>query len=649
MSLKMRSFKKSIIRADLLQLWGLALIYGGMIFFGTFFDFYLNDTTYGNSIPYSFTGSRFYSYSLLANFFGIIAGAVLALRIFSFLYSTRAISFYHGLPFSRKSIFKSKVLSGVILLTVPVLVNFVIVGLSKLCGSAIQIRWTGLFYWLGNQLIYSLLTFSFVTFSVMLSGNILSLLLICLIFVMSPALITGFVHTVCQCFLLGYGYTPESFISYFYIMPDVLLFKARGIIYIAAIPAFLILSFFMYKKRDLERCGEAIVFPVLKTLFVYLAGLLGGIFSYFYFSIWSFRSLAFMLPFGIVAIIIANMINRRGVTLKGAFKHILIFTALVFISIGALKVDIIGFERRIPSIDKVESVTVFPDMSYRHFNVRRKIGRYGITDTEDIKKVMDYHRHSIETGNTDRINLPNNVEITYKLKNGRTLKRLYNVNLWNEKEYFESVLSLDKVKKVLYPTYKGTNLKYVSINLYNFMDNLLVYPDNPLFDKLIEAMDKDIENLSYIENAILFNNSMSFNTPLYADIEFKDPQMDTKDKLDSTYFPISFGFTNTIELLKEAGLYDRFMTANNIRSVGIDKDDDDNGSLLVGDYKVDEIITEPERMREILNELQTGYKNPIWWSDDDGEDSNRSLYNEYIFLDKSGKTHTFVLLKSARK
>ena len=68
MSLKMRSFKKSIIKADLLQLWVLALIYGGMIFFGTFFDFYLNDSTYGNAVPYSFTGSRFFAYSVISIF-----------------------------------------------------------------------------------------------------------------------------------------------------------------------------------------------------------------------------------------------------------------------------------------------------------------------------------------------------------------------------------------------------------------------------------------------------------------------------------------------------------------------------------------------------------------------------------------------------
>ena len=291
MSLKMRSFKKSIIKADLLQLWVLSLIYCGIIFFGTFFDFYLNDSTYGNAVPYSFTGSRFFAYSIVSNFFGIIAGAILALRLFSYLYSTKAISFYHGLPFSRKSIFVSKVFSGVGLLTGPVLINFAIVALSKLCGSAIQIRWMSLLYWLGNQLIYSLLAFSTVAFTVMLSGNVLALLLIYFIFIISPALITGFVHTVCQYFLLGYGYTPEKFITYFYITPDVLLFKARGIIYVAAIPILFVTSYFMYKKRSLERCGEAIVFPVLKTLFVYLAGLLGGIFSYFYFNIWDFRSL----------------------------------------------------------------------------------------------------------------------------------------------------------------------------------------------------------------------------------------------------------------------------------------------------------------------------------------------------------------------
>ncbi|MBR4173646.1 MAG: hypothetical protein IKR46_04660, partial [Clostridia bacterium] len=168
MSLKMKSCKKSIFFSDVKRFWVFSLLYGGVIFFSTFFDFYLNRQPYGNRIPYSFVGSRFFSYSCLSNFFGLTAGAVMALMLFSFLYSVSAISFYHGLPFKRKSIFVTKFLSGVFLLTVPVLINFAIVAVTKLCGSDIQIRWLSLIYWLGNQMIYSLLTFACVIFAIMI-------------------------------------------------------------------------------------------------------------------------------------------------------------------------------------------------------------------------------------------------------------------------------------------------------------------------------------------------------------------------------------------------------------------------------------------------------------------------------------------------
>ncbi len=646
MSLKMKSCKKSIFNADIKRFWVFSLIYGGIIFFGTFFDFYLDRLPYGNAVPYSFTSSRFFASSCIANFFGICAGAILALVLFSYLYSTSAISFYHGLPFKRKSIFISKLASGAVLLILPVLINFAIVALTKLCGSDIQIRWLSLLYWLGNQLIYSLLAFACVTFAVMLSGNILSLLATCLLLGIAPAVIIGFVHMTCQNYLLGYAYDPTSFFTYFYITPDILLFKLRGIIYVAAIPALLIIAYFMYKKRDLERCGEAVVFPKAKIFFIYFAGLLGGIFSYFYFSIWSFKSLLFMLPFGILAVIIANMINRRGITLKGALTHTVIFTALVLFMLGAFRSDIIGFEKRMPDTENIASVTVLPDRYY--YSRTKDMQKYEITDKSDIEKVKEFHGHNIEKGENDGAVLPSSVQISYKLENGRTITRAYNVNFAEEKEYFGAIADLTQTKMMLYPIYNAEDIQIKSVDLHNFMESLILYPDNEITDKLIAAICEDIKNLPYEENAGLLWNSMNCETPLYADIEYADLKKKAEDESkdikstvsESIYFPISFGFTKTVELLKEYGYYDRFMTVKNISAVGIDKNDDGKGGLSVKDYNVDEIITDPQKMQEILDSLQTAYRKPVWY-----RDGMEQIYDEYIFLDKNGDTHCFVLLQ----
>lgn len=638
MNLKMKSCKKSILVADIRQLWIFSLIYAGIIFFGTFFDFYLDRLRYGNAVPYSFVNSRFFQYNCLSNFFGIVAGAVLALRLFTYLYSTSAISFYHGLPFKRKSIFISKFLSGAVLLIVPVLINFAIVALTKICGLDIQIRWMSLIYWLGNQLIYSLLSFSCVIFAVMLSGNILSLLGTCLLLGIAPAVIIGFIHTICQNYLWGYAYNPENFITYFYIMPDTLLFKLRGLIYVIAIPALLIISYFMYKKRDLERCGEAIVFPKLKIAFIYFAGLLGGIFSYFYFSIWSFKSLLFMLPFGIAALIIANMINKRSITLKGAFTHTIIFTAFVFIMLGAFRFDVVGFEKRMPNIDNIKSVTVVPD---RYYGFRSDdIEKYAITDKDGIEKVSAYHEYNISKEKEVNGTLPSNVEICYTLANGRTLKRRYNVNFIDDKEYFEPISDLEQIKRLLYPIYKAEDIQIANIDLHNFLASIMLYPNSSFTDSLIEAMQEDIKNLQYSENAALIWNSMNGETPLYVDIEYKNLENGYDRKPCSIYFPISFGFSKTMEVLKEYGYYDRFMTVKNIDAIGIDRNDDNKGGQILKDYQVDEIITEAEEMQEILDNLQNAYKKPVWY-----QDNINQVYDEYIFLDNRGETHFFTLFQ----
>ncbi len=639
MNSKTKSFKKSIFCADMRRFWSFSLAYGAAVFFGAFFDFYLNNTPYGNAVPYNFVNSRFFASSCIANFFGVIAGAVLALILFSYLYSTSSVSFYHGLPFKRKSIFVSKLCSGIVLLLVPMIIVFAIIGITKLCGSYIQIRWLSLFYWFGNQVIYSLLAFSCVTFAAMLSGNILSLLAMGALLFISPAVIIGFIHMACQNYLLGYAYDPTNYFAYFYITPDILLFKARGIIYVIAIPILLIISYLMYKKRDLERCGEAVVFPKLKIGFVYFAGLLGGIFSYFYFSIWEYKSLLFVLPFGIAAVIIANMINRRAVTLKGSTKHIVIYTALILLMLGSFRSDIIGFEKRIPDTDKITSVSVLPDRYYtRRFQDNSDF--YKITKDEDIKKVIEYHRHNISKTMEDMQFMPNNVEITYTLKNGRTVKRAYAVNFSEEKEYFEEIADLTQIKMVLYPIYNADNLEVLNIDLHNSLTDEIIYPNNPMSKELIAALNKDIENLPYEENAALLWNAVNLCTPLNIDIDYKDlSEKEQKPYAKSSiYFPISFGFTNTMDVLKKYGYYDRFMTVKNIESLGIDRNDDNKGSLTLKDDTVDEIITDPEKMQEILDTLQTTYRNPVWYNQGENE-----IYDEYLFLDKQGDIHTFVL------
>ena len=352
-----------------------------------------------------------------------------------------------------------------------------------------------------------------------------------------------------------------------------------------------------------------------------------------------------MLPFGIASVIVANMINRRGITLKGAFRHTIIFTALVLFMLGAFRSDIIGFEKRIP--ENIVSVTVFPDRYYS-YQQREDMQKYEITDKDDIAKVTAFHGHSIEKGWNDEGALPSNVQISYKLSNGRTLKRAYNVNFTEEKEYFEAVADLEQTKMLLYPIYNAENIQVTSIDLHNFAGNLTLYPNNDMTGKLITAICEDIENLPYEENVGLLWNAMDCNTPLYVDIEYKDLKKKAEDDnksiketvSESIYFPISFGFTKTMELLKEYGYYDRFMTVKNFEALGIDRNDDGKGELAIKDYNVDEIITDPQKMQEILDNFQTSYRNPVW-----SYGNMEQIYDEYIFLDKYGETHSFVLLQ----
>ncbi|MBO4897032.1 MAG: hypothetical protein J5590_01885 [Clostridia bacterium] len=519
MNSKTKLFSKGLIKADLKRFWVSGVIYAGLIFLTTFFALYLDKGAHISFDGRTYAGSMLYSYALFSNFSGVLFGGILAAALFSFLKSESAVSFYHGLPQSRGKIFRSKLLSAAALLILPVLANAALVIFTKICGSGVPVRYIHVLIWAGIQIVYSFIAFSLITLIASFTGNIFSLLLIGGACLVAPGLILGFLDEMGSLYLLGYEGNLIEKLEYIYLTPYIMASRYI-LIYIILAALFLLAAFFIYKARPLERCGEALTFKTAKVIFIYAAALLGGIISYWYFSIWFDRSIFFMLPFGIVSIIIANMINQKSITIKKAPLYTGIFILAVLLIYGLFKIDFTGFEKRMPSADKIEGVMIYSDNPYianpndyisyqvKGFATEKEnLPDFYLTDKKEIEDVLNYHKFKIEE--EKRNGSIEHICIEYKLSGGKTLLRRYSFNKNADKEYFEAIAGTDTLKRQRYDIYKNSEKNIVSFEVHPSSSELYdspyvtVSPDSKTFTDLYNALQKDIENLSYDDDASL--------------------------------------------------------------------------------------------------------------------------------------------------
>ncbi len=592
MNLKISLFNKSIFKTDIKRFWIASLLYTVILFFLVPFQYVARENRFYNiinTIPDEYIKTSFASATYPAIFLGILCGGVFALMIFMYINSTPAISFYHSLPYRRTTIYFTKLLSGSILLVLPVLINLFVLVSAKMSGTYIPAHFEHLYMWAYLQFAYTLITFFGVSFVAMFTGNFMYLIAVSGICVITPLLTITFIENLLSEHLYGYIGSFEEMLYWFYLIPNYML-SLRALIYLALAIVFIVFGCIIYNKRDLEKNGEAIVFNKAKVFFLYLVAFLCGIFSYWYFSSLLGKSILWMLPFGILGVMGANMINKKQVTLKGFVKPALIYALAVVIIFLGFKLDITGFERRVPEAEDVEEVFVeIPLFEYNYslrdinYSYRQQYEKQfmdlSVKDAKDIEKVIALHQYK-----TQSRELKNQssffVNFNYKLKNGKTLKRGYNVYKYDGEHLAEDVLMLESMKGRRYHPYKDETVKYKHITIsHDFTGNITSYfIGNEEFEELKNALHEDIKNVPYkydstISNIYYGSKDMKldivFEPEIYNYVEQTDVDYTEKTPSVIYRYTISDGYPRTKAVLEKLGVYDAIPKAEDIKQMNL--------------------------------------------------------------------------------
>ena len=595
MNLKVSLFNKSIFKTDIKRFWIASLLYTVMLFFLVPFQYVAREERFYNIInviPDEFIKTSFASSSYPAMFLGMLCGGIFALMIFMYINSTPAISFYHSLPYRRTTIYFTKLLSGTVLLVLPILINLFVLVTAKASGTYIPAHFEHLFIWAYLQLAYTLIVFFGVSFVAMFTGNFMYLIAVSGICVLTPLLTITFTENLLSEHLYGYIGAFEKALYWVYLIPNHML-SLRALIYLALAILFIILGCVIYNKRDLEKNGEAIVFNKAKVFFLYLVAFLCGIFSYWYFSSLFGKSILWMLPFGILGIMGANMINKKQVTLKGFIKPALIYAIAVVVVFLGFKFDVTGFERRVPKAEDVAEVFVAVPLVESNYDTRdtyytyreayqKRLSDLSIKTPEEIEKVIALHKHKTE--NRDFKNPTFFANFTYKLKNGKTLKRGYDIYKYEGETLAEEVMMLENMKARRFHPYTDETVNYKHITIsHDFTGDIIsYYVGTEEFEELKNALHEDIKNLPYKYDSTV-NNIYYGCKDMRLEIAFEPAEIPDnlyiapadaeyyKDKTPSVIYSyiISDGYPKTKALLEKWGLYDAIPKAEDIKEMYI--------------------------------------------------------------------------------
>ena len=388
----------------------------------------------------------------------LIYACVVAQLIFGDLYNSRLCNALHAMPVRREGWFVTHAASGLAFSFLPNLV------LTLIAFPVLRVEagWPGLLWWLlGAQLQY-IFFFGVAVLCVMLSGNRLGQLALYAMINFAGLAAWWLASVIYQPLLPGIQFNGELFYPFSPVaeimeIVDVVVIDHERILdefgnflrnevygvtlgdgwgYMAIIAGIGVLALIgglmLYRKRNLECAGDFVAFKSMEPVVQVLVTFFAGGFFHLFGDVFGLRMKYVLIICGmVVGFFACRMLLLRTTRVfqkKGFLGCGAILTAFG-LTLALTAWDPIGVTRYMPEADEIESVTFSSSYSlHRHSDYWVELE--GAADIEAILGVhsdcIDGSAHQITGLHPDSFHSLN-LRIEYKLKNGKTVNRFYDV------------------------------------------------------------------------------------------------------------------------------------------------------------------------------------------------------------------------------
>ena len=467
---------------------------------------------------------------------------LVSILLFKYTNEEKSSSFIHGLPISKRKLYITNILTGIVMYVIPFLLNVIIILLLNLGEMGKYLQFADIMKWFGVCMLYNTIFFAFATFIGTFCASKISHGILTYILMYAPIGGLAIASIIMESALYGFkglssnleefrGWPFIKIIEDFremgsYYLSQTIKFETSTIIiYIASIIVMLVLGYFIYKKRKLEITKEFIAFKGIRSFVKYVATFLVNLLSYMYFCdvIEENKIVTLLASFIItlIAYLIIEMILKKTYKVFKSIIGFIVYAVIVTIGFVILNTGAFGYETRIPKAEDVQEVDF--SLSSDTINFREK---------QNIENVIDFQQKLInekKKGYTE-------YTLEYKLKNGRKITRKYNINNSLYKEELNKILTSDeyydgKIRQIQ----DAKKIKRITINI-NYKEQYST--------KAITVKDEDKEE--FLENIIkdIKNRKATIN-----DNEYVSEIARASDKIRSIYVRIELkeGKTKTIK------------------------------------------------------------------------------------------------------
>lgn len=404
---------------------------------------------------YSYSGSPVQNYvleqaPLALPLLSCIFGVLVAAAMFDFLFTARGTGLMASLPVRREGVFLSCYAAGaVLLLSSDVLTALLALGVEAIGGS---VHVQSLLIWLALLAMENLLFYSIAVFCAMLTGHILVLPCLYLLFNVGVALLQALVQAMLSLFVFGADMVVADGWGLEVLSPIITLINDTGVVYretqLALGGAYqvaigfdgwwvvggwcivglllAVCALLLFRRRRMESAGDTVSIPVLRPVLKYIVTIffaLGfplGMYSILFVGSRGGASLPVYLVFTILGVAVgyylSEMIIHKSLRVfRGRWKGVVVTAVLCCALVCAVDFDLFGYERRVPDADSVASVS---------------IDSYEVTaafrETDNVRSVCALHQSIVDNKSLHESAISTRqLTVTYALKNGKSLIRRY--------------------------------------------------------------------------------------------------------------------------------------------------------------------------------------------------------------------------------
>ncbi len=467
---------------------------------------------------------------------------LVSILLFKYTNEEKSSSFIHGLPISKRKLYITNILTGIVMYVIPFLINLIIIILLNIGEMGKYLQFADIMKWFGVCMLYNTIFFAFATFIGTFCASKISHGILTYILMYAPIGGLAIASIIMESALFGFkglsnnleefrGWPFIKIIEDFremgsYYLSQTIKFETSTIIiYIASIIVMLVLGYFIYKKRKLEITKEFIAFKGLRSFVKYVATFLVNLLSYMYFcDVFEENKIVTLLASFIITLIaylIIEMILKKTYKVFKSIIGFIVYAVIVTIGFVILNTGAFGYETRIPKAEDVQEVS---------FSVENETINF--KEKQNIENVIDFQQKLVDEkkkGYTE-------YTLEYKLKDGKKITRKYAINNTLYKEELKRILTSDeyydgKIRQIQ----DAKKIKRITINI-NYKEQYST--------KAITVKDEDKEE--FLENIIedIKNRKATIN-----DNEYVSEIARASDKIRSIYVRIELkeGKTKTIK------------------------------------------------------------------------------------------------------